>query len=276
MGWRGKKEILGNMNISLDKTKLISALANIQDDFRESIIDIYIELKKRHLKSFYSDEFDAVGISSGKLCETIFRFIEHELTGKYTPFNAHISNFPAKVDKLTQLPVANGNESIRVTIPRALNFIYTLRNKRGIGHIGGDIDANAIDISTIVKNADWIICELIRLYHNLPMIEAQQIVYSLNIKVIPDIWHIDGNRRIIKDGLTHKQKVLLLLYNELDNKASIDDLYRWTEYSNISLFKSRVIVPLHKERLIEYNSSSLYITISPKGISETEILIAKF
>ena len=261
------------MNISLDKTKLILALANIQDDFREAIIDIYIELKKRHLKSFYSNEFDAVGISSGKLCETIFRFLEHELTGKYTPFNAHISNFPVKVDKLTQLPIASGNESLRVTIPRALNFVYTLRNKRGIGHTGGDINANAIDISTIVKNTDWIICELIRLYHNLPMIEAQQIIDSLNIKIMPDIWHIDGHRRIIKDGLTHKRKVLLLLYNEIANKASINDLYEWTEYSNISLFKSRIIIPLHKEKLLEYNSSDSNITISPKGISEIENLI---
>ena len=273
MDWSEKKENQASMNISLDKTKLISALINIEGQFRESIVDIYIELKKRHLKSFYSDEFDSVGISSGKLCETIFRFLEHELTGKYTPFDAHISNFPAKIEKLTQLPAATGNESLRITIPRVLNFIYTLRNKRGIGHASGEIDANAIDISTIVKNADWVICELIRLYHNLPMAQAQQIIDSLNLKIIPDIWHIDGSRRVIKDGLTHKQKVLLLLYNEIDNKASINDLYEWTEYSNYSLFKKRVIIPLHQDKLVEYNSPNLFVTISPKGIIETENLI---
>lgn len=258
------------MNISLDKSKLTTALFRINEEFRDLLIDIYIELKKRYIKSFYSDEFDSVGISSGKFCETIFRFLEKELTGKYTPFNAHISNFPAKLEKLSQLSAESGNESLRIIIPRVLNFIYTLRNKRGIGHTGGDIEANAIDISTIAKNADWVICELIRLYHNLPMPEAQQVINSLNMKILPDIWQVDGTRRVIRDGFSYKQKVLLLLYNELNNSASINDLFNWTEYSNISLFKSRIIIPLHQEKLIEYNLNSSFITISPKGISEIE------
>ncbi|MFR1815995.1 hypothetical protein [Dysgonomonas capnocytophagoides] len=263
------------MNISLDKSKLTTALFNVDEEFRYLLVDIYIELKKRYIKSFYSDEFDSVGISSGKFCETVFRFLEKELTGKYTPFSAHISNFPAKIEKLSQLPSESGNDSLRIIIPRVLNFIYTLRNKRGIGHTGGDIEANAIDISTIAKNTDWIICELIRLYHNLPMEQAQDIINSLNIKIIPDIWQIDGSRRIIKDGFTHKQKVLLLLYNELNNNASISDLFNWTEYSNTSLFKTRVIVPLHKEKLIEYNMNKSSATISPKGISEIEKVLIR-
>jgi len=33
--------------------------------------------------------------------------------------------------------------------------------------VGGDVDANSIDVSATTKVADWTVCELIRLYHGL-------------------------------------------------------------------------------------------------------------
>jgi hypothetical protein len=263
------------MNISFNKTKLESALLGVNDVFRDKIIDVYIELKQRYTKSFFSDEYDSVGISSGKFCEYVFRFLEYEILKKYTPFDKHISNFPNELNKLTQAPSASANESLRVIIPRALLLIYTLRNKRGIGHIGGDVQANEIDIASIVKITDWVICELIRIYHNLRLEEAQLIVNSLNIKMLPDIWNIDGKKRVLKDGLSFSEKTLLLLYNELDNTANLKDLFKWTEYSSLSMFKSKIIHALHKDKLIEFDNNTLNITISPKGIQHIETLLTK-
>lgn len=261
------------MNISFDKTKLVNALLGIDEEFRTNIIDTYIELKKRYVKSFFNDEYDAVGLSSGKFCEIVFRFLENEIYKRHTPFDKHISNFPTEINKLSQAPSTQGNESVRVIIPRALVFIYTLRNKRGIGHIGGEIEANSIDIGTIVKSIDWVMCELIRLYHKLNLSEAQNIIDSLNLKMLPEIWNVNGNRRVIKSGLTFSQKVLILLYNELDNKASIKELFEWTEYSSASMFKSKIILPLHKEKLLEFNSKTLEVVISPKGIATAEEIL---
>lgn len=263
------------MNISFNSEKLTTALSGIDVQFRDKIILTFIELKKRYVKSFYNDEYDAVGLSAGKFCEFIFRFLEYEITSSYTPFDKHIINFPNELSKLTQSPASQGNESIRIIIPRALLLIYTLRNKRGIGHIGGDIQANSIDIATILKVVDWVICELIRIYHNLSLIEAQLIIDSLNLKIIPDVWHVDGKKRIIKEGLTFSQKTLILLYNELDNKATLKELYEWTEYSSQSMYKSKIIIPLHKNKLIEFDSKNSIINISPKGILEAEKILLK-
>jgi hypothetical protein len=60
-----------------------------------------------------------------------------------------------------------------------------MRNKRGIGHVGGDLDANSIDISAMAKVADWTVCELIRLYHGLSLEEAQDIVDGLAVRQLP-------------------------------------------------------------------------------------------
>lgn len=263
------------MNISFHKDKLENSLSRINLDFREKILDTYIELKKRYVRSFYTQEFDAVGLSSGKFCEIIFRFLENEILGYYTPFDKHISNFPAAVNSLSQTSASQGNESIRIIIPRALIFIYTLRNKRGIGHVGGGIVANSTDISTIIKSIDWIVCELIRLYHNLTLEEAQLIIDSLNIKMLPDIWNVNGSKRVIREGLNYSQKVIILLYNENDNKANIKELLEWTEYSSPSMFKSKVIMKLHKEKLIEFNKLSGDVHISPLGINYAETILYK-
>jgi len=261
------------MNISFNKEKLENSLSKVNSDFREKIIDTYIELKKRYVRSFYSQEFDTVGLSSGKFCEILFRFLENEIFGSYTPFDKHISNFPAAVNNLSQTPASQGNESIRVIVPRALIFIYTLRNKRGIGHVGGGIVANSTDISTIIKSIDWIVCELIRLYHNLSLEEAQLIIDSLNIKILPDIWNVNGTRRVIREGLNYSQKVIILLYNENNNKANIKELLEWTEYSSPSIFKSKVIMKLHKEKLIEFTKSNGEVHISPIGINYAETIL---
>lgn len=258
---------MGNTNTSNNSIDLNLALGNIDKKFREKIIKIYLELKHRIAKSLYNKEFDAAGISSGKFCETIFRFLEHELkSGIYTPFNKHISNMAVELAKFEQSLKSTGNDSLRIIIPRVLSLIYTLRNKRGIGHV----EANEVDLSTIVKNADWIIVELIRIYHKLSLEEAQALINSINTKSIPDVWEINGKRRILKQGLDYKEKVLLLTYTDLDNGIAVEDMFDWTEHSNLSVFKKNVLQPLHKKGLIEFDKELNFIHLSPLGIKQVE------
>jgi hypothetical protein len=102
----------------------------------------------------------------------VLRHLQSKLLGTFTPFGTHIPNFPDECRKLVNSPTSGGTESERQIVPRALVFLYTMRNKRGIGHVGGDVDANSIDISAMTKVADWIVCELIRIYHGLSLEEA--------------------------------------------------------------------------------------------------------
>jgi hypothetical protein len=124
----------------------------------------------------------------------VLRFLQHEITGKYTPFNKQIGNFADECRALITSTNTAVTESLRIVMPRALVFVYTVRNKRGIGHVGGDVDANRIDAMTITRNCDWIVCELIRVYHNLSLEEAQDLVDGLAQRTIPDIWHVGGKK----------------------------------------------------------------------------------
>lgn len=263
------------MNISNKSALLDSALANINDTFRSRIIDSYIELKHRSFKSIYTREFDGAGLSAGKFCETIFRFLESEIKGTFTPFGTHITNMASELGKLEQSHKTAGNESIRIMIPRSISVLYTLRNKRGIGHVGGDVEANEIDLATMVKLADWVVAELIRIYHKLSFEDAQAVVDSINVKELPSVWEVNGRKRVLTKTLDYRDKVLLLLYSDASSSCATEDLLEWTEYTNPSRFKSKLLREMHKDNLIEYDKELEYVHLSPLGIMEVEQRILK-
>ena len=217
-----------------------------------------------------SGSYDAAGISAGKFCEAVIRLLQHELTGNSIPFDKHIPNFPDECRKLIVLQAAAGPESLRVVVPRALVFLYTMRGKRGIGHLGGDVEANAIDMAMIVRTCDWIMCELLRVFHSLPLEEAQALVDSLAAKHLPVVWEVGGRKRILRTNLNYKQKVLLLLYAGTESSALSEELFEWGEHSHMASFRRDVLRPMHKAKLVEYDEADEIVYLSPLGVAEVE------
>jgi|ERR1051325_3159540 hypothetical protein len=252
---------------------LDGALAAIQKKFRSRIIDAYLELKRRFAKATYDSAWDTSGLSVGKFCESVLRFLQFTLTATSIPFGKHIPNFPDECRKLISLPASAGLESLRVIVPRALAFLYTLRGKRGIGHVGGDVEANEIDAATAVRVCDWILSELVRIYHGLSLEEAQALVNAVAERLMPEIWEVRGKKRVLRKGLPYKHQVLLLLYSDPDTDVLSEDLLEWTEYSNAVVFRQKVLTPLHKERFIDYDRDNELVRISPLGIHEVETVV---
>jgi hypothetical protein len=254
------------MSTKKSNLALENALANVPSPFRAKIIKTYLELKRNCSEHRY----EPAGLSTGKYCEAVIRLLQNTVLGTYTPFGKQISNFADDCQKLLQAPVTAGNESERIVIPRALVYLYTMRNKRGIGHMGGDIDANAIDIATMARTADWVMCELIRINHGLALEEAQDIIDGISVRQLPTIWEVAGKKRVLKDGLKIKDQALLLLYSCEESAVLIEDLCSWVEYSNLHVFKSKVIADLHKQRLIEHDKETDSVFLSPKGAEYVE------
>jgi hypothetical protein len=245
---------------------LATALAKIPAAFRTRLVSTYTDLKKNSAESRY----ESAGLAAGKFCEVVLRFLQDRVLGSSTPFGTKIKNYADECRKLVTAPATAGNESERTVIPRALVFLYTMRSKRGIGHVGGDVDANAIDIATMTRVADWIVCELIRINHGLSLEEAQDLVDGISVRELPTIWRVSGKKRVLREGLAAWEKVLLLLYDEQDSAVLLEDLCDWIEYSNPAKFRDSVIRGLHKERFLEFDKESESVTLSPKGVQYVE------
>ena len=254
------------MSIPKPEIELADALAGIGNTFRGRLLKSYNGLKT----AFAEGNFDACGLRAGRFCEVLLRWAQVELTGKYTPFGTQISNFKAECEALEQKPKTAGHESIRILIPRAVSFLYTFRNKRGIGHEGGDVDANKIDAATVVRIADWCICELIRLQYPISLEEAQAMCDGVAERQLPQIWEILGKKRVLTKGLRYREQTLLLLYSSHDSAVPAEDLFEWIEHSNQASYRKNVLKKMHKDRLIEYDQENQMVTISPLGISKVE------
>jgi hypothetical protein len=245
---------------------LDSALANVSSKFRSRLIQTYLDLKKNCLES----RQEAAGLAVGKFCEVVLRLLQEKVRSSSTPFGKKINNYADECRKLITAPETSGNESERVVLPRALVFLYTMRSKRGIGHVGGDVDANAIDVAVMAKTADWIVCELIRINHNISLEEAQDIVDGMSVRQLPIIWEVAGKKRVLKEGLRARDQVLLLLYSNQNSAVLLEDLCEWIEYSNPQVFKIKIIKELHKHRFLEFDKDSESIVLSPKGVEYVE------
>ncbi len=179
-------------------------------------------------------------------------------------------NFTEECKKLMQTPKSAGSEGFRIILPRALDFVYTLRNKRGIGHEAGAVDPNEIDASVTVRTADWMICELIRELHGLSLEDAQDLLDSITERQMPEIWTVFGKKRVLDPTLSGKQQTLLLLYADQHSAVPTEDLLDWTEYGRAVDYRRRVLVPLHRARQVEFDIEQELVAILPPGILEVE------
>ena len=124
-----------------------------------------------------------------------------------------------------------GDRSLRIfTIPRVLPVLYEIRNNRGVGHIGGDVDPNHMDAEFVQAVASWVMAELVRIFHEVTTEEAQRTVDALVERKTLLIWEIEGVRRVLIPGMSAKKKALLLLHHST-GWVSARELCDWAEYS---------------------------------------------
>jgi hypothetical protein len=147
--------------------------------------------------------------------------------------------------------------------------LYEIRNNRGVGHIGGDVDPNFLDSTAVYSMASWILAELVRIFHQVTTDEAQLAVDTLIERKIPLVWEFEDTKRVLSPSMSKSDQTLVLLHRHSD-WVQEGELVRWTEYTNSTVFRTKVLVPLHKKRLIEHDRDGARARISPLGTKEVE------
>jgi hypothetical protein len=81
---------------------------------------------------------------------------------------------------------------------------------------------------------------------------------------VPLVWEINDIKRVQDPAMSNSDQTLLLLY-VTPGWVSDKSLASWVDYSSASMFRTRVLGPLHEERLIEYDRANLRVHIWPRG-----------
>lgn len=239
-------------------------LNSLPDGLRVPLLDSYNEIQKNYRET----RWEPSELNGGKLCEIIYTIIKGYADG----------NYPTKPSKPRNMVLACQNmenenpllpRSIRIQIPRMIIFLYEIRNNRGVGHSGGDVNPNHMDANAVLYMSKWLMSELVRIFHKVDTTRATEIIDSIVERKFSLVWEINGVKRILNQSLTMKDKTLILLYHS-KNYVDEADLIKWLEHSNPSVLRRDVLRKLHKNKFIEFDEGKRTLHLSPKGTKYVE------
>jgi hypothetical protein len=248
-------------------------LAGLPPPLRDTLLMSYQEIMSNYLER----RWEPAELNGGKFCEAVYSIINGSVKGSFPAKASKPSNMRdacLALEKESPDPNRVGDRSLRLLIPRVLTVLYEIRNNRGVGHVDGDVDANHMDAEGVQAMASWVMCELVRVFHNISTKEAQETVDALIERKTPIIWDVGGAKRILNPNMSAKDQVLTFLHHST-GWVSATDLFKWVEYSNPSAFRRSVLKPLHKKRLIEFDAELGRAQISPRGAKEVEEKLIK-
>jgi hypothetical protein len=165
------------------------------------------------------------------------------------------------------------SRSARILIPRMMLGLYDIRNNRGVGHAGAEVDPNHMDATAVLYTAKWLVAELVRLLHTLSTEEATAIVDGLIAREVAWVWTHEDKKRVLRTGMTWKEQTLALLLTEAGDVTEAE-LLRWLEHPRLASFRQDVLKPLHKARLVEYDAGLRTVRLLPPGVAAAEQLVA--
>lgn len=241
----------------------------------QSLRDELVESFNKIVRNYREGRWEPSELDGGKICEITYSILKGYIDGVYPQKSYKPKDMVTACRQLEQTPLSF-SRSVRIQIPRILLGLYEVRNNRGVGHVGGEVNSNHMDASLVLYSAKWIMAELIRIFHNLDTTSATAAVEMLTEREVPAIWNVNGKKRVLKQSLSMKEKTLLFLYSE-PTSLSEEKLIEWTEHSNIAVYRRDILTKWHKDKskLWEYDKSTKQITISPNGILYVESKLLK-
>jgi hypothetical protein len=249
------------LRASVDEVRM-----NLASRIPEQLVNELLEAHQKVKHNFLLERHEPAELNAGKFCEVVLRILQQEAYGSYTPMDKEVKNLAEEFRKFENATTAI--DSVRFHIPRVASAVYNIRNRRGVGHAGGDVSPNLADASLVAAASDWILAELVRICYKCTLEDAQKLVNDLVQRRLPLVHLVGGKKRVLNPALTFKQRVLILLTEAQPSNVSDRILFDWTEHSNFSVFKRDVLRRLHAAKQIEYSGS--VCTILPPGLRVVE------
>ncbi|MBA3648774.1 MAG: hypothetical protein H0W62_09520 [Chitinophagales bacterium] len=242
-------------------------LNSIPDGLKKPLIAEYNSIIQHYMEQRWTGS----ELSGGKFCEIVYTILDGHAKGLFALTPTKPANFVDACKRLENNP--HVPRSFQILIPRMLSPLYEIRNNRNVGHVGGDVDPNSMDAQAVVAMCSWIFGELIRVFHNSTVKEAQKMVDFITNRKIPLVWEVGKMKRILKPSISLKDQVLLLISSS-SGQTKTDELFEWIEYENKGYFL-KLLRQLHIGRFVELSVTETEIEILPPGTTYVEQVIAK-
>jgi hypothetical protein len=240
-------------------------LASIPAPLRSELFQAFNEI----LRNYRERRWEPSELNGGKLSEVVYTILRGHVDGKFPQRAAKPRNMFDACKALEQADASQFSRSVRIQIPRVIVALYEIRNNRGVGHVGGDVDPNLMDASAVLAMSKWVVAELVRHFHAVQTDEAERVVETVVERTIPIVWEIGGVLRVLNPGMSMRDKTLVLLYHQ--SSAVDEDVLRgWVEHSNPSAYRRDVLAKGHRAKLLEYDAKKKCVSLTPIGVRHVE------
>jgi hypothetical protein len=125
----------------------------------------------------------------------------------------------------------------------------------------------------VLSGCNWVMAELVRVYHKLTTRAAQEVVDTLTETRIPLIWEGENVRRVLHPELSIKDQVLLLLSTSTGSVAT-SALIEWIGATNKPYF-FKLLREMHGKRLIELAKDQEHALILTPGSKAASDIVRK-
>lgn len=245
-----------------------AAFSSLPQTLADELRDAFAKI----VRNYSEGRWEPAELNGGKLCEVAYSICEGLASGTMPTRASKPQDMPGACRALEHHTAAL--RSVRIQIPRMIIALYEIRNNRNVGHVGGEVDPNHMDALCVLQMSKWIVAELVRVLHDLPVDQASDLVEALVEREVPLIWKVNGKRRVLDPKMSMLNKTLLLLHG-CTGAVSEKDLLSWVEYSNAGVYRRDVLRKAHQRKLLEYDAPAQTVTISPLGIERVEKEILK-
>ncbi|HEY5641190.1 MAG TPA: hypothetical protein VIW01_14185, partial [Dehalococcoidia bacterium] len=232
------------------------------------LVDAFEEMKLRYFRA----DFRPSQLEAGRFAEAAWRILQLAASGKYTPIG---KTLPRVQDLLLQCEGADPattHESIRLHIPRALAAVYNVRNRRDVGHIAADVDANHMDAEHVVGTCKWVLAEFVRLFHGCPPGEAQAYVEAIVQRPVPLVQVFGDGPFILRPDLSGRDEILVTLYHQGTEGANLEELDRWLRTIDRRVIAARISELERSSRYVRRHDGRVYITEAGSAYVEQKLL----
>lgn len=248
--------------------ELETLLGALAEGLRTPLVREYKNLTQNYMEH----RWEPAELSAGKICEIVYSIISGHADGNYPTTPSKPKNMVTACRQLEN--EASLPRSFQILIPRMLPALYEIRNNRGVGHVGGDINANTVDATLMFTMVNWIIAELVRVFHAGSLEDAQIAVDALAQRSTPLVWDSNGLKKVLSPNMNLKDQILLLA-SSTDKEIKIDELMKWTESTNKTYYK-KILKHLHKEKLIHLDVQSGIINLLPAGSKKAASIVEQY
>ena len=244
-----------------------SALSAIPSGLRDPLLAEYRSITRHYAEHRWRPS----ELSGGIFCEIIYTILDGHAKGAYAASPSKPANFPEACRRLENNK--DVPRSFQILIPRALPALYEIRNNRGVGHAGGDVDSNHMDATLVLGMSNWIMAELVRVFHATLIEDAQALVDALADRRIPLVWEGGAMRRVLDPNMKLWEQIVILAASK-SGVILTADLYDWTGYTNKSYF-IKTLRELHGKRWIELSKDETSLEVLPPGSDQAAQIVVR-